>query len=550
MIEPSQLSHWIYENEDIWQLDFLNPGKLATYNRDRKVGFWEDHIIHLWQLGWVRADFVRGALSSPINGIEILEERNDGESHYADNRNLGTTQVHVEEPIHQLVEKMPDIVPYFHPFKYFAFRHIQQLMRLIVHPYQMMNPSRYHEMLDRDIEIFYRSAQSEKAQAQINHWDEVVRLAIATEPCYSPQIIGSLKYPPQITVDEQRARIQYYKTQLKDQYLRIGIDPIREIIKELCIFAEIVEPNKDIHSLLRFMNGSQRLKIKGNLGGAVLGKFMAESIRRMAEWSFDTLLPEEDEMGFGMWVSDAREKLYGSKRIFDNGLLAKRQFIRQLGLDVEVRIRIYVEGPTEYAAFSYLLKPWQQIEVFDLSGQFIQGKRKGLAFRENLILDDRSGIISVIILDGDREDNIRIVKKAAEEDLFYGRFYISQPDFELCNFSKDELIEIAWNLIDEVQKSEQHYLSLSKAVKTASNADDLIKAIRKEVPPLSQFAKGSEWGENLAEFAARKPELAGSETPRLLIDACQTVIRAIDIDYLYNRKILRVDPNTGKLVHR
>ncbi|NMC62212.1 MAG: hypothetical protein GYA55_03505, partial [SAR324 cluster bacterium] len=238
------------------------------------------------------------------------------------------------------------------------------------------------------------------------------------------------------------------------------------------------------------------------------------------------------------------------KRIFDNGLLAKRQFIRELGLDAEVRIRIYVEGPTEYAAFSYLLQPWQQIEVFDLAGQFIQGKRKGFAFRENLILDDRSGVFSVIVLDGDREDNIRIIKKAAEEDLFCGQFYISQPDFELCNFSKEELIEIAWNLIDEVQKSEKHYLYLSNAVKTANNADDLIKAIRKEVPPLSQFAKGSEWGENLAKFAARKPDLAGSETPRPLIDACHTVIRAIDIDYLYNRRNLRVDPNTGKLVHR
>ena len=430
----------------------------------------------------MRADFIRGTLKSPIDGIEILKKHDEGESHYADNRNMGTTQIHAEEPVHQLVEKIPDIVPYFHPFKYSAFRHLQQIMRLMVHPYQMMNPSRYHEMLNHDIEFFYRSAQSEKAQSQINHWDDVVRLAIATEPCYSPQIIGSIKYPPQITVDEQRARIDDYKTQLKEQYLQIGIDPIKEIIKELCILAEIVEPNKDIHSLLRFMNGKQRLKIKGNLGGAVLGKFMAESIRRMADWSFDTLLPEEDEMGFGMWVDNTKEKLYGLKRIFDNGLLAKRQFIRELGLDAEVRIRIYVEGPTEFAAFNYLLKPWQPIEVFDLSGQFIQGKRKGLAFRENLILDDRSGVFSVIIPDGDREDNIRIVKNAAKEDLFCGQFYISRPDFELCNFSKEELIKIAWNLIDEVHKSEQHYLSLSNAVKTANNADDLIKTKRKEVP--------------------------------------------------------------------
>jgi len=489
-------------------------------------------------------------LDVPIEGIDILEKQDEAKSLFADNRSLGFVEICVEEPVHELVIEVPDIVPYFHPFKYFVFWHIQQIMRLSIHPYQMLNPSRYHEMLEHDIEFFYQWAQNENAKTQINRWDEIARLGIASEPCFYPQIIGSLKYPPQITLEEQRANVEEYKTQLKYHYLQMGIEPIKEIIRDLCISAEMIEPNKNIHSLMRFVNGSQRIKVKGNLGGAILLKLMAEIIRRMAEWSFGIQLPEEDEMGFGMWVGGARKKLYGSKRIFDHGFLAKRQFIREMGLDVEVRIRIYVEGLTEFAAFNYLLKPWEQIEVFDLSGQFIQGKRKGLAFRENLILDDRSGVFSVIILDGDREDNIRIVKRAAEEDLFCGQFYLSQPDFELCNFSKDKLIEIAWDLVDEVQRTEQHYLSLCEAVKTAINADELIKAVRKTVPPLSQFAKGSEWGEKLAEFAARKPESDRSETPRPFIDSCQTAIRSIDINYQFNRTNYRVDPNTGKLVHR
>ncbi len=549
MIQPSHLSQWIFEKEDLWQLDLLNPSRLNTFIKDRKVDFWEDQIVQLWRLGWVRAEIVKGVVDPAIEGIEILEKR-EGETLYADIRDLGTVQVRVEEPVRELIEEVPGIVPYFHPFEYFAFWHIKQIMQLRIHPYQMMNPNRYHEMLDRDIEFFYQWAKSENAKALINRWDEITQLAIATEPCTYPQIIGSIRFPPQITVEDQRANIEEYQTQLKDHYLQIGIEPIKEIIRELCISAEMIEPNKSIHSLLRFMNGGQRIKVKGNLGGAILLKLMAEIIRRMAESSFGVQLPEEDEMGFGMWVEGAREKIYGSKRIFDNGLLAKRQFIRQMGLDAEVRIRIYIEGPTEYAAFSYILRPWPQIEVFDLSGQFIQGKRKGLAFRENLILDDRSGVFSVIILDGDREDNIRIVKKAAEEDLFCGQFYISQPDFEFYNFSKNELVEIIWDLVDEVQKTEQHYLSLCEVIKIANNADNLIKAVRKAVPPLSQFAKGSEWGEKLAEFAARKPGLENSEALRPLIDGCQTAIRSIDIDYLYNRKNYRVDPNKGKLVRR
>lgn len=551
MIQPSQLSRWIYENEDIWQWYLLNPRNLVTFIKDRKVNFWEDHIIHLWQLGWVRAEIIQGKLVTEIEGIEIIEKLDDEVSLYTDNRSLGLVQVHIEAPVRELVEKIPGVVPYFHPFKYFVFWQIQRVMRLIIHPYQMMNPGRYHEMLDQEIEPFYRWVQSENARAQIIRWDEIARLAIATEPCFYPQIISSLKYPPKITAEQQKANIRSYKMLLKDYYHQIGIEPIKEIIKDLCISAEMIEPNQRIHSLMRFMDGSKRLKIKGHLGGSILLKFMAETIRRMAEWSFDIQLPEEDEMGFGMWVEGARERLYGSRRIFDvQGLLAKRQFIREMGLDAEVRIRIYVEGSTEYAAFSYLLNPFQQIQVIDLAGQFIQGKKNGLAFRENLIQDDHLGVFSVIILDGDREDNIRIVRIAAEDDLFCGQFYISQPDFEFSNFSIDELTEIVWEFVDEIEKSEQLYQLLHEAVNKAINAKELIKTARKTIPSLSQLAKGNEWGEKLAEFAARKPELAGSEIDRPFIEACKTAIQSIDSDYHFNRTGCRVDPFTGKLVHR
>ncbi len=551
MIPPSQFSRWIYENKDIWQLDFMNPNNLASLNKDRKVGFWENHIIHLWQLGWVRSDIVHGSIDSPIEGFEILEKRADGDLLFTDNRILGQVQVKVEEPISELVAKIPNIVPYFHPFKYFVFWHIQQVMKIIIHPYQMMIPKRYHEMLDDDIKFFYKWAQGEEAKDQINRWDEITRLAVLTEPCFYPQIIGSIKYPPQITYEQQKSRIDAYKIKLKDFYLEIGILSIKEMLQDLCISAEMIEPNKEIHSLMRFIKGSERQKLKGHLGGAVLLKTMAECIRRMAEYSYEIQLPEEDELGFGMWNIYGRERLYGSRRIFDvQGLLTKRQFVRELGLDSEVRLRIYVEGPTEYAAFRHILESWQQIEVFDLSGQFIQGKRKGLAFRDNLLLDDRSGVFSVIVLDGDRDDNIRIVRKAAEEDLFCGQFYISQPDFEFCNFSKDELTEIIWELVDDVQKSEELYQSLREAINSVSNAEELIKAVRKVIPSLAQFAKGNEWGETLAEFATKKPELEDCETVRPFIDACQTAIWSIGVDYLYNKTDFRVDPDSGKLVHR
>lgn len=38
--------------------------------------------------------------------------------------------------------------------------------------------------------------------------------------------------------------------------------------------------------------------------------------------------------------------------------------------------------------------------------------------------------------------NLRFVRKAAEDDLFYGRFYMVHLHFELHNFTVDELAEV------------------------------------------------------------------------------------------------------------
>ena len=54
-----------------------------------------------------------------------------------------------------------------------------------------------------------------------------------------------------------------------------------------------------------------------------------------------------------------------------------------------------------------------------------------------------------ISIDGDRSDNVRIVRKAAEEDDICGRFFISEPDFEFQNFTLDELEEILWKVCED-----------------------------------------------------------------------------------------------------
>ena len=65
----------------------------------------------------------------------------------------------------------------------------------------------------------------------------------------------------------------------------------------MCREAEALEPNKEVHLILRLTERKYRLeKVKGVLGGATYLLTMAEMIRRSAETVFGTELPEEAEI--------------------------------------------------------------------------------------------------------------------------------------------------------------------------------------------------------------------------------------------------------------
>ena len=59
---------------------------------------------------------------------------------------------------------------------------------------------------------------------------------------------------------------------------KIGLNRIEELRKELCINAELIDPNKVLHVLLRLMNARSRQKLEGKIGGAMLLLIMAEML--------------------------------------------------------------------------------------------------------------------------------------------------------------------------------------------------------------------------------------------------------------------------------
>lgn len=328
------------------------------------------------------------------------------------------------------------------------------------------------------------------------------------------------------------------------------------MLSDLAFAAETLDQNRSVHVLLRLMKWRERERIKGQLGCAMHFLSMAESIRRSAEQAFAEAWPEEDEIGRGQWFPGARKMLYGTERIFDAPRRNLRDYLTQVGLDFGVKVRCYVEGDTEYGALAHAAGGFDHVQLVNLSGSVAERRGKGLAFVESLEADMNSGIFSVVVLDGDREEYLRMLRKAADEGRFHGRFFISQPDIECGNFSASELIETA---IQEYQKNNAGMVDvtmtrpalLAQASKIRNN-EELFALLKEQ--GLTHLRKSESWGKALMELTITQPtfpegdERAGQK--RSIVEAAELLIRMQDIGFFRSLAAERFDSRSGRIVPR
>ncbi len=160
-----------------------------------------------------------------------------------------------------------------------------------------------------------------------------------------------------------------------------------------------------------------------------------------------------------------------------------------------------------------------------------------------------SHVFSVVMLDGDSADNVRALRKAAQDGDFFGRFFIASPDFELANFTVDELVNSVLTLAflnggDTITAEE--ILPLVRGVKSVKEFFAALETIN-----LTGVAKGADWGAKLMEHAIGYPELpqghehAGKFRP--VIEAARIMISAQDAGYVRSLERFVVDPGTGEL---
>jgi hypothetical protein len=550
------LGAWIAKRHHIWQMDYLNADELARFSQKHGLSFFErKDITQLWQLGLLQADMIK--CHQKIQYPDLIEQGIDenDEYIYSDERQFPSYPGNWEEAVAKLELLSPDIQLFFHPFRFYVLAQIESLLSRYRLVEKVQFPIQSHAV--PDFLFFQRWANSDTFKEEIRKWNTIASLAIMAEPCVYESIFHSLSVRLSLDFEALRGQISKHWEDVARCYREEGIELLKEAHQEIRIATQQLDPNTDIHIILRLGSGELRLKLEGKLGGAIHLQAMAEVLRRATERALETLLPEEDERGFGEYPKDAKKHLYGSNRLFDGDRLIANEFLRQHGLVYSLRLRWYVEGDTEWGALYTFFNEREatDIEIINLRAHVAQRAGKGPAFRDSLRSDIHMHIFSFVLIDGDRSDFTSAVRKAAEDDEICGAFFIPKKDFEFENFDLLELEDILWSIATENPEkgpAEDDRQKLHVAIQDAGNGSELIDRARKALPQLAHLKKDATWGECLMKYAWERPSKQGKY--RQVIEAIRYAFylaRTPELEsYEAARRDYQVDKNAGRLAPR
>ena len=406
-------------------------------------------------------------------------------------------------------------------------------------------------VVDWELRGLQRWTESDGFVARFDHWNRVTELAAVCQPVRWTQTDSAgATTPDQIWLQE-------YQQGLESVLRSVPPGSVHSIRQDFALSANELDSNSGLHTLLRLMKRFERDRIEGRIGAAMRFLDMAESIRRAVEHLLHSQLPEEDEIGAGIWMDGARRNLYGTERVFDASPGTLRDYLGTFGLDAGVKVRCYVEGETEIGALRHVVGSASRYTFINLRGTVVEKRGRGLAFADSLTADKASETFSFIVLDADRQDFVRMLRKAAAAETFHGAFQLSAPDVEFANFTVSELLEIALAIYSRMHNGSpaQRYTSNSLLLELegATSGDDFFKRLHKG-GRLTEVGKGEDWGAALMAYAIANKTFptgspnAGQERP--LIEFSRMLIRAQSAGFKTSLCYEKVNAATGRMLRR
>jgi hypothetical protein len=494
-------------NPELWQFRLLTPEALSRRAHELGISFLnEAAIVSLWRSGLVRADCARSESSLAIPdlvGVQGLE----GVYTYCDERPAPDASGGWGGLFTPDEQALPDVEVLFHPFRLYVLRHVARVFELSISTTQYLHyPDGLANLARSHVEWLDTWTSSEAAAERFDHWNATAELAIALEPAVEdPDVLGAAPLRARDWNGDKSSSCADNAIRTQHLVAVLSLDEIAERRKELGQQAQVLDENRHVHVLMRFMSAHERRKLKGSLGACMHLLCMAEVIRRVVEQKKGVPLPEEDEIGFGQWIPGARKAFYGTERIFDAPDKTRRDFLTSMGLDAGIKARCYVEGDTEIGSLKSAVGEAGGIEFINLKGQFAQAKGKGASFADSLSSDKEHHIFSIVVLDFDRDDNVRIVKNAESRGQFFGLLFTNSPDIEFGNFTAAELVDIVLKRASDEGLERPPRGDMMAKVASARSGREFFAAL--EDTTLARLGKDKRWGEYLMSYAVDHPIL-------------------------------------------
>jgi len=215
-------------------------------------------------------------------------------------------------------------------------------------------------------------------------------------------------------------------------------------------------------------------------------------------------LLEEDDVGYGPQGPAVKQRLYGSPRTADFNRTTFRRIVRSFDLDPTARTTWFVEGETEEAYINAMAKNMHiDLEKAGLDIMNVHGLG-GLAGRNLRSLLERfqsEEIFSFVSVDRDRcAKHLHDLQNYAQKGLLPIGYEIWEPDFEMINFTLEELAEIANNMARH-----DGIISAISAVELKRDMDKTQEPIGKVIKRLLgrhkyYGMKGLKWGTALSDW--------------------------------------------------